>query len=183
MNKQSIITILLALVALAGQGQQMVQREQSGVYSNYSESRQKKTGNQVKCHVVGSVAEGTTPVELRIYREGEDPKNSSLRLVLKEGRFECDVEDAQIERWHIVDFGEIMEKGETLRSGMFFVEDGATVTIQLNDDMFDIQSTGKEHHAWHEMEQAAEAKFMPAYEKLDENDSAAMASLENDYQQ
>lgn len=183
MNKQSIITILLALVALAGQGQQMVQREQSGVYSKYSESRQKKTGNQVKCHVVGSVAEGTTPVELRIYREGEDPKNSSLRLVLKEGRFECDVEDAQIERWHIVDFGEIMEKGMTLRSGMFFVEDGATVTIQLNDDMFDIQSTGKEYHAWHEMEQAAEAKFMPAYEKLDENDSAAMASLENDYQQ
>ena len=64
--KKTIITILLALVAVAGQG-------------------------QVKCHVVGTVAEGTTPVELRIYRDGEDPKNSTLRPVLKNGRFECDV--------------------------------------------------------------------------------------------
>ena len=91
MNKKTIITILLALVAMAGQG-------------------------QVKCHVVGTVAEGTTSVELRIYRDGEDPKNSTFRSVVKNGRFECDVEDAQIERWHIVDFGEVMEKGMTLRS-------------------------------------------------------------------
>ena len=91
MNKQTIITILLALVAVAGQG-------------------------QVRCYVIGTVPEGTTPVELRIYRDGEDPKNSTLRPVLKNGRFECDVEDAQIERWHIVDFGEVMEKGMTLRT-------------------------------------------------------------------
>ncbi len=45
MNKQTIITILLALVAVAGQG-------------------------QVRCHVIGTVAEGTTPIELRIYRDG-----------------------------------------------------------------------------------------------------------------
>ena len=139
MNKKTIITILLALVAMAGQG-------------------------QVKCHVVGMVAEGTTSVELRIYRDGEDPKNSTLRPVVKNGRFECDVEDAQIERWHIVDFGEVMEKGMTLRSEEFFSENGATVTIRLDGDKFDIQSTGKEYQAWHAMEQEAEAKFMPAYE-------------------
>ena len=91
MNKQTIITLLLALGVMAGQA-------------------------QVKCHVVGTVAEGTTSVEQRIYRDGEDPKNSTLRSVVKNGRFECDVEDAQIERWHIVDFGEVMEKGMTLRS-------------------------------------------------------------------
>ena len=91
MNKQTIITILLILVAMAGQA-------------------------QVRCHVIGTVAEGTTPIELRIYRDGEDPKNSTLRPELKDGCFECDVEDAQIERWHIVDFGEVMEKGMTLRS-------------------------------------------------------------------
>ena len=84
--KQTIITILIAFVAVAGQG-------------------------QVRCHVIGTVAEGTTSIELRIYRDGEDPKNSTLRPMLKNGRFECDVEDAQIERWHIVDFGEVMEKG------------------------------------------------------------------------
>ncbi len=169
MTKQTIITILLALVAMAGQG-------------------------QVKCHVVGTVAEGTTPVELRIYRDGEDPKNSTLRPVLKNGRFECDVEDAQIERWHIVDFGEVMEKGMTLRSGEFFSEDGATITIRLDGDKFDIQSTGKEYQAWHAMEQAAEEKFMSAYETLDENatphsdqqsenDKQKMAELKNEYHQ
>ena len=96
MNKQTIITILLILVAMAGQA-------------------------QVRCHVIGTVAEGTTPIELRIYRDGEDPKNSTLRPELKDGCFECDVEDAQIERWHIVDFGEVMEKGMTLRTGEFFL--------------------------------------------------------------
>ena len=153
-----IITILLALVAMAGQG-------------------------QVRCHVIGTVAEGTTPIELRIYRDGEDPKNSTLRPELKDGCFECDVEDAQIERWHIVDFGEVMEKGMTLRTGEFFLEDSATVTIRLDDDKFDIQSTGKEYQAWHAMEQAAEEKFMSAYEKLDENDKQKMAKLENEYHQ
>ena len=52
--KQTIITILIAFVAVAGQG-------------------------QVRCHVIGTVAEGTTPIELRIYRDGEDPKNSTLK--------------------------------------------------------------------------------------------------------
>ena len=90
MNKITIITILLAFVAMAGQA-------------------------QVKCHIIGSVADGTTPVKLVIYRDGEDPKNSTLRPVVKDSRFECDVEDVQIERWHIVDFGEVMEKGMTER--------------------------------------------------------------------
>ena len=85
MNKKTIITLLLAFVAMAGQG-------------------------QVKCHVVGTVAEGTTSVELRIYRDGEDPKNSTLRSVVKNGRFECDVEDTQVERWYIVDFARSWRK-------------------------------------------------------------------------
>ena len=169
MNKKTIITILLALAALTSKA-------------------------QVKSHVIGSVAEGTTPVELVIYRDGEDPKDSKLRPVVKDRHFECDVEDAQIDRWHIVDFGEVMEKGMTLRSGEFFVEGGATVTIQLDGDKFDIQSTGKEYQAWHAMEQAAEEKFMSAYETLDENatphsdqqsenDKQKMAKLENEYHQ
>ena len=158
MKKQLIITILLALVAVTGQA-------------------------QVKCHIIGSVADGTTPVELVIYRDGEDPKNSTLRPVVKDSRFECDTEDVQIERWHIVDFGEVMVKGMTSRSGEFFVEDGASVTIRLDGDDFDIQSTGKEYQAWHTMEQATKEKFMSAYEQLDENDKQKMAELENEYHQ
>ena len=158
MNKQTIITILLVLAALTSKA-------------------------QVKSHVIGSVAEGTTPVELVIYRDGEDPKDSKLRPVVKDGHFECDVEDAQIVRWHIVDFGEVMEKGMTSRSEAFFVEDDATITIRLDGDEFDIQSTGKEYQAWHAMEQEAKAKFILAYEKLDGNEEAAMAALENEYHQ
>ena len=97
MNKKTIITVLLALVVMSGQA-------------------------QLRCHVIGTVAEGTTPIELRIYRDGEDPKDSKLRPVVKDRHFECDVEDAQIERWHIVDLGEVMEKGMTLRTGEFFVD-------------------------------------------------------------
>ena len=47
MNKRTIITILLALVAIVGQAQLMEQQEKSGVYSNYAESRQKKTEGQL----------------------------------------------------------------------------------------------------------------------------------------
>ena len=91
MNKKTIITALLALVWVAGQG-------------------------QVKCHVAGTVTEGTKPIGLVIYRDGTDPKDSPLQLTVKDGRFECDVEDTEIERWHIVDFGEVLEKGMTSRS-------------------------------------------------------------------
>ena len=86
MNKKTIITALLALVTMAGQG-------------------------QVKCHVEGTVAEGTKAVRLVIYHDRTDPKENPLQLTVKDGRFECDVEDTQVERWHIVDFGEVLEKG------------------------------------------------------------------------
>ena len=154
--QRTIITSLLALVVMAGQG-------------------------QVKCHVTGTVAEGTKVVGLVVYRDGEDPKNSTLRPVLKNGRFECDVEDAQIERWHIVDFGEVLEKGMTSRSDAFFSEDGATVTISLDGDKFKVTSTGKEYQQWQAMEQAADAKFRPLYEALDESDEVAMNELERQY--
>ena len=158
MKKKTIITALLALVEMVGQG-------------------------QVKCHVEGTVAEGTKAVGLVVYRDGTDPKESPLQLTVKDGRFECDVEDTQIERWHIVDFGEVLEKGMTSRSDAFFSEDGATVTITLDGDKFKVTSTGKEYQQWQAMEQAADAKFRPLYEALDENDEVAMNELERQYHQ
>ena len=154
--QRTIITSLLALVVMAGQG-------------------------QVKCHVTGTVAEGTKVVGLVVYRDGTDPKESPLQLTVKDGRFDCDVEDTQIERWHIVDFGEVLEKGMTGRSDAFFSEDGATVTISLDGDRFKGTSTGKEYQQWQAMEQAADAKFLPLYEALDESDEVAMNELERQY--
>ena len=154
--QRTIITSLLALVVMAGQG-------------------------QVKCHVTGTVAEGTKVVGLVVYRDGTDPKESPLQLTVKDGRFDCDVEDTQIERWHIVDFGEVLEKGMTSRSDAFFSEDGATVTISLDGDKFKVTSTGKEYQQWQAMEQAADAKFRPLYEALDESDEVAMNELERQY--
>lgn len=154
--QRTIITSLLALVVMAGQG-------------------------QVKCHVTGTVAEGTKVVGLVVYRDGTDPKESPLQLTVKDGRFDCDVENTQIERWHIVDFGEVLEKGMTSRSDAFFSEDGATVTISLDGDKFKVTSTGKEYQQWQAMEQAADAKFRPLYDALDENDEVAMNELERQY--
>ena len=154
--QRTIITSLLTLVVMTGQG-------------------------QVKCHVEGTVDEGTKAVGLVIYRDGTDPKDSSLKLAVKDGRFECDVEDTGIERWHIVDFGEVLEKGMTRRSDVFFSEDGATVTISLDGDKFKVTSTGKEYQQWQAMEQAADAKFRPLYEALDESDEVAMNELERQY--
>ena len=154
--QRTIITSLLALVVMAGQG-------------------------QVICHVTGTVAEGTKVVGLVVYRDGTDPKESPLQLTVKDGRFDCDVEDTQIERWHIVDFGEVLEKGMTSRSDAFFSEDGATVTISLDGDKFKVTSTGKEYQQWQAMEQAADAKFRPLYDALDENDEVAMNELERQY--
>ena len=158
MNKKTIITALLALVAMTGQG-------------------------QVRCHIEGTVAEGTQAVGLVVYRDGTDPKDSPLKLTVKDGRFECDVEDTEVERWHIVDFGEVLEKGMTSRSDAFFSENGANITICLDGDKFKVTSTGKEYQKWQAMEEAAEAKFMPSYERLDENDEAAMNELERQYHQ
>ena len=154
--QRTIITSLLTLVVMTGQG-------------------------QVKCHVEGTVAEGTKAVGLVIYRDGTDPKDSSLKLAVKDGRFECDVEDTGIERWHIVDLGEVLEKGMTRRSDAFFSEDGVTVTISLDGDKFKVTSTGKEYQQWQAMEQAADAKFRPLYDALDENDEVAMNELERQY--
>ena len=158
MNKKTIITALLALVCVAGQA-------------------------QVKCHVEGTVAEGAKPVGLVIYRDGTDPKDSPLQLTVKDGRFECDVEDTQVERWHIVDFGEVLEKGMTSHSDAFFSEDGATVTISLDGDKFKVTSTGKEYQQWQTMEQTANAEFLPLYKALDENDETVANELERQYHQ
>ena len=56
------------------------------------------------------MAEGAKAVGLVIYRDRTDPKESPLQLTVKDGRFECDVEDTQVERWHIVDFARSWRK-------------------------------------------------------------------------
>ena len=138
---------------------------------------------QVKCKVIGIVAEGTTPKELVIYHDGEDPKNSSLRPEIKDGHFECEVEDAQIEMYKILDFGEVLDKGFTERVGEFFVEDGATINVQLDGDEIIVSSTGKEFQAKQTMRMAAEDEFSSAFESLDESDSAKVSALEQELAQ
>ena len=94
MNKQTIITILLAIVAMAGQAQLMEQREQSGVYSNYAE-RQKKTEGQVKCHVEGTLETDAWGDEIIICEEGTDLRvvdDPRFHVKAKDGHFTYDIE-------------------------------------------------------------------------------------------
>ena len=138
---------------------------------------------QVRCHVNGAVSDGTQVVALVIYRDGTDPRNSQQQLTVRDGHFECDIEEAQIEKYHIVDFGEMQEKDITSRTAEFFVEDGADVTIRLDGDSFSITSTGNEFQQWQQMEQTAMTTFLSAYEALNEGDEAAMSELEKQYHQ
>ena len=94
-NKQTIITILLTLVAMTGQGQLMEQREQSGVYSNYAESQQKKTEGQVKCHVEGTLETDVWGDEVIICEAGTDLRvvdEPRFHVKAKDGHFTYDIE-------------------------------------------------------------------------------------------
>lgn len=152
---KTVITLLLTLVGTAGWG-------------------------QVKCHIEGTVAEGTKPVELVIYRCGTQPKDSPYKLTVKDGRFECDIEESEIERYSIADHGEVLETGRTQRTAEFLVENGVTVRLHVHGNEIDVASEGEEHRKWSDMKKAAEAKFRPAVEAI-EGDEEAERKLLQEY--
>lgn len=144
------------------------------------------TAEKKPCHVEGTIAKGTEVAELVIYREGEDPgKEGAIHLTVEDGRFACDIAEEQVEKYCIVDYGEVMEKSMTSRAGDFLVERGAKVNIRVEGDEVTVTSTGKEMRAWLAMQQSAMEKFMPAYEaieKMDEEEAEkALVRLEDEY--
>ena len=145
MNKQTIITILLALVAIVGQAQLMEQREQSGVYSNYAESRQKKTEGQVKCHVEGILETEAWGDEIIICEAGTDLRvidEPSFHVKAKDGRFAYDIE-TDFPRLYVVFFLKQYETGRWF-SGKFIAENCNVNVTMYKDKRVRIVSNGEE---------------------------------------
>jgi len=125
MNKKSIITILLALVTLAGQA-------------------------QVKCHVEGKIMTDKYGDDVVVCKDGTDLRvndDPSLHYKAVNGRFECDIETDHIEMYE-VKLPRQMDEGSWF-TARFLAENG-TVWIEMYEDKAPkVRSTGEEgllHH-------------------------------------
>lgn len=109
---------------------------------------------KIRCTVNGSVTDTTKVYGLRINRSGQDPKDSPYNPVIRDRRFSCTVEADEIEKYSIVDLGEVLKKGHTSRVADFLVEDDAVIDITIDGDNISVTSTGKESKAWEKGESA-----------------------------
>ena len=167
-KKSTIITILLALVAMTGQGQLMEQREQSGVYSNYAESRQKKTESQVKCHVEGTLETDAWGDEIIICEAGTDIRvvdEPRFHVKAKDGHFAYDIE-TDFPRLYVVFFLKQQETGNWFQ-GKFLAENcNVNVTI-YEDKPVRIVSNGEEGRKHAVKDSIEDVRFWNPVDEID----------------
>jgi thiol-disulfide isomerase/thioredoxin len=134
MNKKSIITFLLAIVATSGQA-------------------------QVKCHVVGTIADGVERQTFYIAQQGtaDDDDAKWTEVKVKDGRFALDIETETTEMYEII---EDHRKGGHF--ALFLVEND-TVCISVTpagDEMrLEVVKGGPEQEKWLEMQSMSKALF------------------------
>jgi len=118
--RRTIITILLALVAVAGQA-------------------------QVKCHVEGKIMTDKYGDDVVVCKDGTDLRvndDPSLHYKAVNGRFECDIETDNIEMYE-VKLPRQMDEGSWF-TARFLAENG-TVWIEMYEDRVPkVRSTGEE---------------------------------------
>jgi len=145
MNKKAIVMMKLALFTMAVQAQLMEQREQSGVYSNYAESRQKKTEGQVKCHVEGTLETEAWGDEIIICEAGTDLRVADeprFHVKAKDGRFTYDIE-TDFPKLYVVFFLKQQETGSWFQ-GKFLAENCSVNITMYEDKRARIVSSGEE---------------------------------------
>lgn len=97
---------------------------------------------------------------LVIYKPGEDPKNSPYQIKLSGGKpATVEVEADWVEKYNIVDYGEILEKNSTTRFADLILEDGATIDITVDVNNISVKSTGYEFTAREAMKNEAMETF------------------------
>ena len=143
MNKKTIITALLALVAMTGQG-------------------------QVKCHVEGKIMTDKYGDDVVICKEGTDLRVNdapSLHYKAVNGHFECDIEADHIDMYE-VKLPRQMEEGSWF-TAKFLVENG-TVWIEMYEDKAPkVQSTGKEGRLHQALDSLEDVRFWNVVDELD----------------
>lgn len=120
MNKTSIITVLLALAAMAAQG-------------------------QVKCHIKGELRDTTQGNTIVICPASVDIRVSDNYITAKadaQGHFSCDVETDKMSLYNVF-LHEQWEQG-SWRNENFLVENATTVSLCFDDNTWRIVSGGPE---------------------------------------
>lgn len=134
MNKKSIIAILLAFVAITGWA-------------------------QIKCHVVGTVADGVERQTFYIAQQGtaDDDDAKWKEVKVKDGRFALDIEAETTEMYEIIEDHHLGG-----HFALFLVENG-TVHIAITPDdeggCLDVVSGGREQEKWLAMQRKSKEIF------------------------
>jgi len=136
MNKKAIITLLFALVAMAGQG-------------------------QVKCHVEGELRDTTQGKTVVFCPVDVDIRVSDNYITAKadaQGRFSCEVETDRIRLYNVFLY-EQWERG-SWRNENFLIENNATVTLCFDDNTWKVVSGGPEQMLKVKMDAEAEQLYV-----------------------
>ena len=136
MNKKAIITLLFALVAMAGQA-------------------------QVKCHVEGELRDTTQGKTVVFCPVDVDIRVSDNYITAKadaQGRFSCEVETDKMKLYNVF----LYEQWErsSWRNENFLVENNATVTLCFDDNTWKVVSGGPEQMLKVKMDAEAERLYV-----------------------
>ena len=134
MKHKTIITILLALIALTGHG-------------------------EIKCHVVGTVADGVKRQTFYVAQQGtaDDDDAKWTEIKVKDGRFTLDIEAETTEMYEIIE-----DHKEGGHFALFLVEnDTLHISITPDDEgaRLDVVAGGPEQEKWLEMQRMSKGLF------------------------
>ena len=134
MNKKTIITILLALVAMAGQA-------------------------QIKCHVIGTVADGVERQTFYVAQQGTTDNDDAkwTEVNVKDGHFTLDIVADTTEmyemiedRWQVGHFALFLLENDTVR---------ITITPEDDDARLEVTAGGPEQEKWLTMQRMSKELF------------------------
>ena len=142
MNKKIIITILFALVAVAGQG-------------------------QVKCHVVGTVADGVERQTFYVAQQGtaDDDDAKWTEVNVKDGSFSLDIVADTTEMYEMIE-----DHWQDGHFALFLVENDTvriTITPEDDDARIDVIAGGPEQEKWLKMQRMSKDLFGQEAEVID----------------
>ena len=152
--KKTIISALLALVALTGQ-------------------------SQVKCHIEGELNDTTKGKTVIICRCDVDIQISDYYITTKadnQGRFSCDVEDKEMYLYEVF-LKEEWEEG-AWHTGKFLVENGATIRLRFDDEEWKILSGGPEQMLKVNMDKEAERLYLAKIRDLSKQEDEIRSRME-----
>jgi len=150
MKKQIIITALLAIITMAGQG-------------------------QIKCHIEGELRDTTQGKTVVICPADVDIRISDNYITAKadaKGHFSCDMETDKMSLYNVF-LHEQWEQG-SWRNKSFLVENAATVRLCFDDDTWNIVGGGPEQTLKIKMDAEAKRLYIS---KMDEIEKRAEAEI------